>query len=73
MARLCCTVGPAPEEAQGEDALDAALREALAAHSVKDAASLVATALALPRRAVYARAMALAREGARDDAREGAP
>jgi 16S rRNA (cytidine1402-2'-O)-methyltransferase len=60
---ITLVAGPAPEEAAGEDALDAALREALADHSVKDAAALVATALGLPRRVVYARAMELARGG----------
>ncbi len=55
-------VGPAPEEADEED-LDGQLRRALETHSVKDAAALVATATGLPRRTVYARALALSSEG----------
>ncbi|WP_336485321.1 16S rRNA (cytidine(1402)-2'-O)-methyltransferase [Methylobacterium nigriterrae] len=54
---------PAPEGADA--ALDAAIEAALARHSIKDAASLVADETGQPRRAVYARALALAR---RDDA-----
>lgn len=53
-------VGP-PEEADPED-LDGRLRAALAGNSVRDAASLVATATGLPRKVVYARALELARE-----------
>jgi 16S rRNA (cytidine1402-2'-O)-methyltransferase len=50
-------VGP-PEEEDQED-LDGQLARALAAHSVKDAAALVAAATGLPRKVVYARALAL--------------
>ena len=50
-------VGP-PEEADPED-LDGQLAQALASHSVKDAAALVATATGLPRKVVYARALAM--------------
>jgi 16S rRNA (cytidine1402-2'-O)-methyltransferase len=39
--------------------LDGRLSAALAAHSVKDAAALVAAATGLPRKLVYARALAL--------------
>ncbi|HTR16524.1 MAG TPA: 16S rRNA (cytidine(1402)-2'-O)-methyltransferase [Acetobacteraceae bacterium] len=56
---ITVVVGPAPEEVAGEDELDARLREALAGNSVKDAAALVATALGLPKRTVYARALEL--------------
>ena len=52
-------VGP-PEQDDPED-LDGRLREALAINSVKDAAALVATATGLPRKLVYARALALSR------------
>ena len=52
-------VGPAPDEAPGEAALDDRLRAALSTHSVKDAAALVAAATGLPRRVVYARALEL--------------
>jgi 16S rRNA (cytidine1402-2'-O)-methyltransferase len=54
-------VGPA-EEADPED-LDGLLRTALANASVKDAAALVAAATGLPRKTVYARALALHAEG----------
>ncbi len=50
-------VGP-PEEADQED-LDGQLVRALATHSVKDAAALVAAATGLPRKLVYARALEL--------------
>jgi 16S rRNA (cytidine1402-2'-O)-methyltransferase len=50
----------APEPVDvGEDALDAALRAALAGASVRDAAAAVAGNLGLPRRRVYARALIL--------------
>jgi len=53
---------PLPEQADAED-LDGRLRAALAGHSVKDAAALVATATGLPRRLVYTRALVLADAG----------
>ncbi len=52
-------VGP-PEHDDPED-LDGHLREALAGNSLKDAAALVAAATGLPRKLVYARALALNR------------
>jgi 16S rRNA (cytidine1402-2'-O)-methyltransferase len=52
-------VGP-PEHEDPED-LDGRLRNALATNSLKDAAALVATATGLPRKLVYARALALSR------------
>jgi 16S rRNA (cytidine1402-2'-O)-methyltransferase len=53
-------VGPAPEEeGTGAAELDAALRSALAGHSLKEAVALAAAATGLPRRAVYARALEL--------------
>ena len=61
-------VGTAIDEMPAEEAeagLDAALRAALARHSIKDAATLVAEETGQPRRAVYNRALALARK---DDA-----
>ncbi len=54
-------LGPPPDAAPDADALDDLLRSALAAHSVKDAAALVAAATGLPRRVVYARALELGR------------
>ena len=53
--------GAAPAEAP--ETVDAALAEALAGQSVRDAAREVAERLGLPRRAVYARALALAKPG----------
>lgn len=54
---ITVVVGP-PEERDPED-LDARLREALKTLSVRDAAALVSTATGLPRKTVYARALAL--------------
>ncbi len=62
-------VAPAAPETLAEAAgagLDGKLRAALARHSVKDAAAVVAGETGLPRREVYGRALALARD-------EGAP
>jgi 16S rRNA (cytidine1402-2'-O)-methyltransferase len=52
-------VGPAAEEVATAADLDALLTAALATHSVREAASLVAEATGLPRKTVYARALAL--------------
>ena len=52
-------VGP-PEEEDQED-LDGQLARALTDHSVKDAAALVSAATGLPRKLVYARALAMSR------------
>ncbi len=54
---ITVVVGP-PEDADPED-LDGRLIAALAGGSVKDAAALVAAATGLPRKLVYARALAL--------------
>ena len=56
-------VGP-PEVDDAED-LDGTLREALTSLSVREAAALVAAATGLPRKLVYTRALALAREDRR--------
>ena len=58
---IVVVVGPPGETAPPAGALDAALARALAGGSVRDAAAEVAAALGLPRREVYARALALAR------------
>ena len=64
--------GPAPEGDDTED-LDGRLRQALATHSVKDAAALVAAATGLPRRVVYARALELGQSGGQSDQGATAP
>ncbi|MDQ0301903.1 16S rRNA (cytidine(1402)-2'-O)-methyltransferase [Ancylobacter polymorphus] len=56
---IVLVIGPPMAEESSEADLDAALKAALASLSVKDAAAAVATATGLPRRAVYARALAL--------------
>jgi 16S rRNA (cytidine1402-2'-O)-methyltransferase len=55
---LCVGPAPPPAQPQGET-LDAALRAAMAAMSVRDAAASVAAATGLPRKQVYARALEL--------------
>jgi len=52
---------PAAEDTDAAD-LDAQLRAAMAGNSLKDAAALVAGATGMPRKTVYARALALARD-----------
>jgi 16S rRNA (cytidine1402-2'-O)-methyltransferase len=55
-------VGPPEADAgreTGEAALDAALESALASYSIREASALVAAQTGMPRRAVYARALAL--------------
>jgi hypothetical protein len=47
--------------------LDEKLKDALARHSIKDAAALVADETGRPRRAVYARALSLARAHSGDE------
>ncbi|HZH51339.1 MAG TPA: 16S rRNA (cytidine(1402)-2'-O)-methyltransferase [Microvirga sp.] len=58
-------IGEATEEmhaAEADAALDGKLEAALRNHSIKDAAALVAAELNLPKREVYARALALAKK-----------
>ena len=54
-------IGPPPDDAPAPDdaAVDAQIRAALASHSARDAAALVAAATGLPRKLVYARIIAL--------------
>jgi 16S rRNA (cytidine1402-2'-O)-methyltransferase len=61
---IVIVVGPPAEvEAAGEEAVDAALSEALARLSLSRAAAEVAERLGLPRKQVYERALALRAEG----------
>ncbi|MBN9091338.1 MAG: 16S rRNA (cytidine(1402)-2'-O)-methyltransferase [Reyranella sp.] len=61
---IVLVIGPPGEaDAPPAGALDAALREALQAASVKDAAAEVAARFGLRRREVYARALTLKRQG----------
>lgn len=61
---IVLVIGPPGEaDAPAAEALDAALREALETASVKDAAAEVAARFGLRRREVYARALALKRQG----------
>ncbi|MCG8512447.1 MAG: 16S rRNA (cytidine(1402)-2'-O)-methyltransferase [Rhodospirillales bacterium] len=56
-------VGPPAEAAEIDDGeLDDRLREALADNSLRDAAALVSAATGLPRKRVYARALALSKK-----------
>jgi 16S rRNA (cytidine1402-2'-O)-methyltransferase len=57
---LSVVVGPAPAEATPEADLDALLRAALEGASVKEAVARVTAETGLPRKQVYARALALA-------------
>jgi 16S rRNA (cytidine1402-2'-O)-methyltransferase len=63
LGEICLVIGPAPEETTGEAELDAQLRAAMEGASLRDAAALVAAATGLPRKQVYARALALSRSG----------
>ena len=58
---MTIVVGPAPEDASNAEDLDEQLRQAMTQNSLKDAAALVSTATGLPRKVVYARALALDR------------
>lgn len=54
-------VGPPPSHDTGAQELDQILSEALRTHSVKDAATLVAGMVNLPKRTIYSRALELSR------------
>ena len=62
---LVVVVAPPPEEAPelGGEALDRALQSALASMSLRDASAAVAAATGLPKREIYARALALMGRG----------
>ncbi len=60
---IVLVIAPPPQQAQPDaDEVDALLRHAFVRVSVKDAVSEVAAATGLPRRDVYRRALALAKE-----------
>jgi 16S rRNA (cytidine1402-2'-O)-methyltransferase len=59
---IVIVVGPPEEEKASPEDVDTLLRRALASMSVKDAAATVAAATGMPKRTVYARALALAGE-----------
>lgn len=56
---ITLVIAPAPVHVASADQLDAALEEALAESSIKDAVAAVSRALDLPRKQVYARALIL--------------
>ncbi|MBC7800712.1 MAG: 16S rRNA (cytidine(1402)-2'-O)-methyltransferase [Gemmatimonadaceae bacterium] len=56
---ITLVVGPAADDGADAADLDSQLRRALSGNSLKDAAALVATATGLPRKTVYARALAI--------------
>jgi 16S rRNA (cytidine1402-2'-O)-methyltransferase len=65
LGEIVVVIAPAGDEAPAAEALDAALRAALTEMSVKDAANAVATALGLPKKQVYQRALELNQDKAR--------
>jgi len=69
---ICVLLGPPPAEAAQEVDVDALLRAALAGHRLKEAVAQVTAATGLPRKQVYARALALAGQ-APDDQRSDSP
>ncbi|WP_151717714.1 16S rRNA (cytidine(1402)-2'-O)-methyltransferase [Gemmobacter serpentinus] len=56
---LVLLVDRAPAQVAGEDEIDLALRQALKAHRVKEAAAMIAGAFGVPKRDVYQRALTL--------------
>ncbi len=60
---ITLVVGPPAADAPDAEDVDAQLRQAMEGNSLKDAAALVATATGLPRKTVYARALALNKPG----------
>jgi 16S rRNA (cytidine1402-2'-O)-methyltransferase len=59
---IVIVIAPATSQTLSQEDIDAALRTALKKERVKDAANLVADAHGLPRRALYQRALVLARD-----------
>lgn len=60
---IVLVIGKPGKQTVNESDLQAALREALASMSVRDAADLVSAQFGMPRRAVYQQALALAKQG----------
>lgn len=60
---IVVVIGPPEATATSEQDIDAALTEALKGASVREASRAVALALGAPRKAVYARALAVSRDG----------
>lgn len=58
---IVLVLGPPAEAETSDEAIDAALTDALASLSVRDAASEVSEALSVPRKRVYARALAISK------------
>lgn len=59
---ITVVLGPPPAHARGQDDLDERLRAALVGHSLKQAVAMVTASTGMPRKQVYARALALASE-----------
>jgi 16S rRNA (cytidine1402-2'-O)-methyltransferase len=71
---IAIVIAPPPgEERPSAEEADRLLRDALARASLKDAVAEVSAATGLPRRDVYQRALALARQTANNPTRHGAP
>jgi 16S rRNA (cytidine1402-2'-O)-methyltransferase len=64
---IVLAIGPPAEQSTEDADVDALLRSALDRLSVKEAVSEIAAVTGRPRREVYSRALALAKDGGRDD------
>ncbi len=66
LGEITVLLGPTDADAPDSEDLDGRLQRALQGNSLKDAAALVAAATGLPRKLVYARALALAAPAAKE-------